>query len=49
MNRSRTIVLMALLILVVALLASTALAGAKTPEKGWGWDPVPVDLAPLEP
>jgi hypothetical protein len=49
MNRSRILVLMALTVLVVALFASTALAGAKTPEKGWGWDPVPVDLVVPEP
>lgn len=49
MNRTRTIILSALTILLVALLASTALAGAKTPEKGSGWDPTPVELAPQEP
>jgi hypothetical protein len=49
MNRNRTIVFATLLILALALFASTALAGAKTPEKGWEWDPVPVDLASLEP
>ena len=49
MNRSRTVILMALMILLVAVVASTALAGAKTPEKGSGWDPVPVDLAPQAP
>jgi hypothetical protein len=49
MNRTRTIVLAALLILALALLASTALAGARTPEKGSGWDPTPVDLAQQEP
>jgi hypothetical protein len=36
MNRSRIIVLAALLILAVALLASTALAGAKDSGKKWG-------------
>jgi hypothetical protein len=36
MNRSRIIALVALLILVVALLASTALAGGKGSGKKWG-------------
>jgi hypothetical protein len=36
MNRSRIIVLVALLILAVALLASTALAGGKDSGKKWG-------------
>jgi hypothetical protein len=36
MNRNRTIVLVALLILAVALLASTALAGGKGSGKKWG-------------
>jgi hypothetical protein len=49
MNRTRVLVLAALVTVLLALLASTALAGAKDPEKGGGWDPVPVDLAPLEP
>jgi hypothetical protein len=47
MNRSRIIVLMALSFLVVSLFASSALAGAKAPEKNWDWEPV--DLAQLEP
>jgi hypothetical protein len=50
MNHTRIIVLFALDILVAALLASTALGGAKTPEKKWDWDPVdPADVAVLEP
>ena len=49
MHRTRTIALVAFIILALVLLASTALAGAKAPEKGSGWDPVPVDLAPTEP
>jgi hypothetical protein len=36
MNRSRIIVLVALLILAIALLASTALAGGKDSGKKWG-------------
>ena len=47
MNRSRIIVLMALSFLVVSLFASSALAGAKAPEKNWDWEPV--DLALLQP
>jgi hypothetical protein len=35
-NRSRIIVLIAVLVLAVALLASTALAGAKDSGKKWG-------------
>jgi hypothetical protein len=37
MNRSRIVGLAAVIILAVALLASTALAGAKAPEKKWEW------------
>ena len=36
MNRSRLIVLIALLILAIAVLASTALAGGKDCGKKWG-------------
>jgi hypothetical protein len=36
MNRSRVLGLLALIILTLALFASTALAGAKTPEKKGG-------------
>jgi hypothetical protein len=36
MNRSRIIVLVALMVLLVALLASTALAGGKDAGKKWG-------------
>jgi hypothetical protein len=36
MNRSRIIVLVALLIAAIALLASTALAGGKDSGKKWG-------------
>jgi hypothetical protein len=36
MNRKRIIVLLALLMLVVAVLASTALAGGKDCGKKWG-------------
>jgi hypothetical protein len=36
MNRNRTIILTALIVLVVALLASTALAGGKDSGKKWG-------------
>ena len=36
MNRSRIILLVALLILAVALLASSALAGGKDSGKKWG-------------
>jgi hypothetical protein len=50
MNRSRFITLLALNTLVVALLASTALAGAKAPEKKWEWDaPASDDPALLQP
>jgi hypothetical protein len=36
MNRTRIIIFVGLLILAVALLASTALAGAKDSGKKWG-------------
>jgi hypothetical protein len=36
MNRSRIIIFVALLVLAVALLASTALAGGKDSGKKWG-------------
>ena len=50
MNHSRIIVLVVLNILVAAVLASAALAGAKTPEKKWDWDAVdPTDTALVAP
>jgi hypothetical protein len=45
MNRSRILVLIALAILVVALLASTAIAGGKSSGRKWGAGP---DLALLQ-
>jgi hypothetical protein len=45
MNRSRIIGLIALAILLVALLASTAFAGGKDSGKKWGASP---DLALLQ-
>ena len=50
MKVTRLVVLVAALIVMAALLASTALAGAKTPEKKWDWDITDLtDSALIEP